>query len=456
MSAISLTQPDITLFLDMDGVIKDVSLSKSISDEAMQPWCGRPWTETVADVGGSKVRRMVEDACANGVSAFRQINQRLPSGLEIAMEFTTVRLGGGQGLVAIGRSLQAVADLQSKLIAAQQSMEQDYWKLREVETRYRMLFDASHEAVLLLRVDTLRIAEANPAAIRAFGLGRDQEFLPELAAEERAAFQGILTRVREQGRAPGALVHIGENRKAWTVRASLMGGESGQVFLLQIVPVGTQQPGTNRTDPISLLDLVDRLPDGFVVVDDDGNVRRANRAFLDLVQVGAEGGVLGEPLGRWLSRPGADMAVLLANLQRHGVVRRFLTSLQGELGAEVIIEVSAATAADAQDRSIGLLVRDVSRREAPAPEGADDLAGQLAKVMEQIGRTTLPKLVRETVGVVERHCIDVALDLTDGNRTAAAEMLGLSRQSLYEKLNRYNVNDNDREKLANGNVERTH
>ena len=450
MSAISLTQPDITLFLDMDGVIKDVSLSKSISEEAMEPWRGRPWTDTVADHGSGKVRRMVEDACANGVSAYRQINQMLPSGLEVAMEYTTVRLGGGQGLVAIGRSLQAVAELQSKLIAAQQSMEQDYWKLREVETRYRMLFDASHEAVLLLRVDSLRIAEANPAAIRSFGLGRDQEFLPELAPEERDAFQAMLARVREQGRAPGTLVHIGEDRKPWTVRASLMTGEATQVFLLQIVPVGTPQPGSNRADPISLVDLVDRLPDGFVVVDDAGVVSRANRAFLELVQISAEGGVVGEPLSRWLSRPGADMAVLLANLQRHGVVRRFVTGLQGELGTEVTVEVSATATSDADDRSIGLLIRDVSRREMP-PGGDGGLSGELAAVMEQIGRTTLPKLVRETVGVVERHCIDVALDLTDGNRTAAAEMLGLSRQSLYEKLNRYNVDDNAREKL-----ERTH
>ena len=87
------------------------------------------------------------------------------------MEYTTVRLGGKAGLIAIGRNLQAVAELQSRLIAAQQAMEQEYWKLREVETRYRLLFDASNEAVLLLKADTLRIMEANPAAIRAAGPG---------------------------------------------------------------------------------------------------------------------------------------------------------------------------------------------------------------------------------------------------------------------------------------------
>ena len=35
--------------------------------------------------------------------------------------------------------------------------------------------------------------------------------------------------------------------------------------------------------------------------------------------------------------------------------------------------------------------------------------------------------------------IESALELTNGNRTAAAELLGLSRQSLYAKLNRYGL-----------------
>ena len=64
-------------------------------------------------------------------------------------------LGGRAGMLAIGKNLQAVAELQSRLIAAQQTMERDHWKLREIETRYRLLFDASNEAVLLLKASNL-------------------------------------------------------------------------------------------------------------------------------------------------------------------------------------------------------------------------------------------------------------------------------------------------------------
>ena len=46
-----------------------------------------------------------------------------------------------------------------------------------------------------------------------------------------------------------------------------------------------------------------------------------------------------------------------------------------------------------------------------------------------------------TTDVIERLCIEAALELTRDNRASAAEMLGLSRQSLYVKLRRHGLGD---------------
>lgn len=438
LSGVNIAQPDVTLVLDMNGVIKDVTLSNDVSNEVVDEWRGRPWIDTVADIGGGKVTRIVEDARESGVSAFRQVNQRFPSGLEIPMEYTTVRLGGKAGLIAIGRSLKAVAELQSRLISAQQAMEQDYWKLRDVETRYRTLFDASNEAVLLLSADSLRVIEANPAAIRALGLARGHDILPELSAEDRELFQAMLTRVRQNGRAPGTLLHLGPSRETWIARASLMTGEPGPMFMVQLAPAGGQPVQRHHAELTSLDEFVDRLPDAFVVIDREGVIRRANRPFLDLVQVGAEGAILGGRLARWLSRPGADLGVLLANLNCHGSVRLFATGIQGELGGDTEVEISAAGTPAGRPAYIALLIRDVGRRLAPNG-GTESLQAALAAVIEQTGKTSLRTLVRDTIGLVERHYIDAALQITEGNRTAAAEVLGLSRQALYKKLAQYEM-----------------
>ncbi len=63
------------------------------------------------------------------------------------------------------------------------------------------------------------------------------------------------------------------------------------------------------------------------------------------------------------------------------------------------------------------------------------------QLTELIGRVSLKDLVRESTEVIERLAIEAALELTNDNRASAAEMLGLSRQSLYVKLRRYGIGD---------------
>jgi len=51
----------------------------------------------------------------------------------------------------------------------------------------------------------------------------------------------------------------------------------------------------------------------------------------------------------------------------------------------------------------------------------------------------LKELVRESTELIEQLCIEAALRMTGNNRASAAEVLGLSRQSLYVKLRRYDM-----------------
>jgi transcriptional regulator PpsR len=396
---------------------------------------------------GDKVKRIVDDARASGISAFRQINQRFPSGLEIPMEFTTVLLGGRAGMLAIGKNLQAVAELQSRLIAAQQTMERDYWKLRDIETRYRLVFDASDEAVVILSPANLRVVEANRSAVEALNSSRrrnedlaGREFLHDVASEDREAVREMLNRVRERGKALSILVHLGPDAKSWMLRGSLIASDPGHVFLLQFTAAANAPVEREQAAGSTIERLVDRLPDGFVALDETGIIQHANQAFLDLVQIGAKGSAIGESLGRWLWQPGADLNALLANIHRHGTVRLFTTTIRGELGTDTEIEISAAQNDSDEQKHVGVLLRNVARR-LPAHGEGDMLRSALGSVSEQIGKSSLRKLVKNTVSIVEQHYVKQALELAGGNRTATAELLGLSRQSLYAKLNLYGLED---------------
>ncbi len=437
MTNIGITQPDVSINMDADGVIRVAEVNGEISREDVDAWLGRRWAETVVFNDAERVEANIALANEHGLSAFQQFSQRFPSGIEVPIEYTTVRLN--DGLLAIGKNLEIVTELQSRLISAQKVMERDYWKLRDIETRYRLLFDASLDAVIMINASDLHIVEANPSAIRSLGIasaGRD--FLQEVSVPDRDDFSAMLGRVRETGKAPAIQVRIGRNRVPWLVRASMMTSEHGHVFLLQLTATGGGRQSLSGSSDQVVNDIVERLPDAFAVVDVSGTVLRANKAFLELVQVANEVVVRGSDLGQWLERPGADVSVLLAQVQEHDYVRSFHTTLRNQLDATFDVEVTACGGADDSPPVFGVLIRD-SRANGANRGAVSERSSYLSSIMDGLGKLSFKEIVSETVEAVEQECIRTALKQTRGNRTAAANLLKLSRQSLHAKLNKYDL-----------------
>jgi len=65
--------------------------------------------------------------------------------------------------------------------------------------------------------------------------------------------------------------------------------------------------------------------------------------------------------------------------------------------------------------------------------------------MDLVGTASLKDLVSATSDVVEKMCIETAVQITNNNRVAAAQMLGLSRQSLYVKLRKHGLVNSDKD-----------
>jgi transcriptional regulator PpsR len=434
-------RPDITLTLDRKGVITDVAPSASFKTEALDnetldSWRGRSWSETIPSDGVARVAQAMKASIESGESYCFQVRQLFPGGRELPIEYTTVSLGDKSGVVAIGRSLEGLSELQSRLVATQKAREQDFWKLRDIESRYRALLDASNEAVALVRATTLRVIEANVMAARALGLVPGAEFLPGLAARDRKQLDVALEMVRSQGRAPSIVVHLND-RSRWTLTASFVTRESDAIFLLRMsILDGEAEPQSEVCD---LEQILFRFPDGFVIIDREGVILKANPAFLDLAQLGVESVAVGQSLGRWLSFPGEDLAAIQGHVQSRDRVRMLRCRLEGELGTVSEVEISAVGDRSRGFRHIGLLMRDVGSRDFGLEQrGAafemGDLAGGLAPPHD-----SLEAVVRASVETIERRYIEEALARYSGNRTLASKYLGLSRQTLHVKLNKYKL-----------------
>jgi transcriptional regulator PpsR len=151
--------------------------------------------------------------------------------------------------------------------------------------------------------------------------------------------------------------------------------------------------------------------------------------------------VLFRSLERWLGRPGVDLAVLVSNLRQRGAVKLFATTLRGEFGISTEVEISAVMLAQGEPAVLGFTIRDVGRRLAGEGKAPDNLPRSVNQLTELVGRVPMKEIVGETTDLIEKRCIEAALELTRDNRASAAEILGLSRQSLYVKLRRYGLGD---------------
>lgn len=177
-----------------------------------------------------------------------------------------------------------------------------------------------------------------------------------------------------------------------------------------------------------------------VITGHDGRIAMVNPAFTEMAQLGSAEQARGESLDRWLGRAGVDFAVAFANLRQTGSIKLFSTSLRGEHGATTDVEVSAASLIhDDRKQGFGFVIRNVEKRLSASPSSARELPRSVAQLTERIGRVPLRDLVREATDVIEKLSIEAALELTRDNRASAAEMLGLSRQSLYVKLRRFGL-----------------
>ncbi len=434
---------DVALVIDANGVIRDVAFGEGESLFGGQQWVGQNWSETVTGETRFKIDVLLKEATSGGVSKRRQVNHVNPDGPDVPVAYTAIRVGKDGDMVAVGRDMRHVSALQQRLVEAQQAMERDYWKLRHVETRYRLLFQVATDGILVIDATTLKVLDANSAAGQIFGESADRlvgrTFPFHIAQNGTRAVSDLLAAARAAGRAGDITVDLDSADRAFHMSASCFRQEAATLLLVRVSPVDGAPSGASSESHTRVGDLIERSPDGFVITDLEGHVLTANRAFLDIAELANEEQVRGALLSNWIGRPGADFPVFHTMLRKHGAVRLVATSCRGAHGSQTEVEVSGVWVPEGEEPCIGFTIRDIGRRLANGPQGARDLTRAVEELTSLVGRVTLRDLVRDTIDLVERHFIEAALELTNDNRTSAAEVLGVSRQSLYVKLRRHRL-----------------
>jgi transcriptional regulator PpsR len=440
---------DVAVILDPEGIVRDRAFqSEAFALEFAENdhWTGRPWRDTVTVESRNKIDKMLRDVHDGLSQTGRQVNYPAVRGDDIPILFSVLPVGQTKQAIAFGRDLRAFATLQQRVVEVQQSFERDYSRIRHIETRYRILFQMAPEPVFIAELASQKIVEANPAARQLPGpkgkiIGLTLSSLVEKSS--LAALETLLSGVKGTGRADDIPLRLAGGGAQMLATAFLFRQGNAKLLLLRLShPAQTSDQGPVLTDSREkMLKLIERVPDGFVVTSHDGIIIAANEAFLELAQLRGEAEAQGKGLDRWLGRPGVDLPVLLNNLREFGTVRLFATILRDEFDAEHEVEVSAGSVLNAGEPCYGFAIRGISRRVVLATSAPRAFPKSLEQIIELIGRVSLKDLVREATDVIERLSIEAALSMTGDNRASAAEILGVSRQSLYVKMRRHGLID---------------
>jgi len=436
---------DVTLKLDTDGVVVESQVNRADAADLRQiNWQGKALQSLVIASHQVKVAQMIDwcvkhpDATSTATLAHFVSSTDTPAAVRYIFFYSSA----DQRIIAAGQDKRELSDAKQQLVNAQLSMERDYWSMRQTETRYRRLLDMSNDGFLVVDDSSQRVLECNQAASALLQLAEQSlvglPFPQQGEGNYRAELDKLISTARTKGTASN-IVNSPTSKGELVVDIDYLTQTAGAVLLVRISPV-SESTGLGHDR-----DHFERVPDAVLQLDKSGRITATNRVFLDWIQEPSDRHVVGRNADDWLGRTGVDLQVLMSNLTQRGAVTRYASTLRMQPNALTDIEISASSHKKNDETVYLLFLRDTSRRISREDITSASLPASIEQITRRVGQTQLKELVRESTDVIEALCIESALKLTSNNRASAAELLGLSRQSLYTKLRRFGIGDSDDE-----------
>jgi len=439
---------DISLTLNRDGVIQSIAFGNpDLRSPNLEGWVGKNWLDVVTSESRPKIQALLQDANETSLSRFRQINVPSPGSADLPLLCATLKIGSTGQIIALARDLREISLLQQRLVDAQQAIERDYTRLRQLETRYRVLFEMASEAVIVLDANTFKIIEAHPRAADLLGDSvkklHGRLLMDYLTKGDRIQVQSLLSKVAYTSTVADLNTSIQSGQEVY-LSAAPFRNENQSLILVTLKRAGEFIDRQDSSAQSLVIQALENAPDGFIVTNSAGKILTANQAFLRLIMSDKLEQILNESLDRWLERSSVDLRVMLSNLQEKGAIKLFATSIRDTFGTLHPVEISAVSV-PYPHACLGFTIREVGSRIRSKIQPEESITRSSEELTQLVGRLPLKEIINETTDLIEQLCIKAALDLTRGNRVSASEMLGLSRQSLYIKLRKYNLSDQSKD-----------
>jgi transcriptional regulator PpsR len=436
---------DIALIVSETGLIKSVSSSPDLVGKPnFQDWVGLPINDVFTVESVPKFdARLKEFLSGRAEVQPIEVNHKASEGFAaFPVRYSFHATGASDSILMLGRDLTPVTEMQQQLVAAQIALENDYEAQRDHDLRFRVLMESTDVATMLVSAETGQVTACNGAAEALLGKPREQlidaPFERDVKSGGDADIVSQLVSASSEQIVTPINAHLTRDDRTLMITPTLFRSTSGQILLCKLKTAGAQDSSADQLQS-HLVSLFQKGTDSIVFVNAAGYILSSNDAFLKVADITHAQSIQGRPMVDFLSRGSVDLNVMLENARRTGSMRLYATKVITEHGAERSVEISTTQLIAGTAAIFAMIIRDSRRVDTVRTPIQQVTEPDMGSVVELIGGHSLKDIVAKTTDVVERMCIETAVEMTSNNRVAAAEMLGLSRQSLYVKLRKYDL-----------------
>lgn len=244
--------------------------------------------------------------------------------------------------------------------------------LRESEDRYRQLFEAESDAIVLVENETGRICEANAAAAALYGYSRE-ELLTKLNTDLSAdveetrrvtretpvvADQVIAIPLRRHRKRDGTVFPVEITGRFFTWR-----GQTMHIAAIRDITERKRAETALRESEEKYKSLIETTNTGYVTVDAEGRVMDANQEYVRLTGHERLDQILGRRVTEWTAPYDLERnAAAVRECLEQGFVRNFEVDYRSPNGAITPLEINATVLHAGGTVSIQTLCRDITKR----------------------------------------------------------------------------------------------
>jgi len=439
-----LRASDISLLIDTAGLILEViynTENKNLGD--IEHWRTRNIRDFITKESGIKLEE-IQNLSSNASNKVEkdsiQLNHTKNDGTDFPIQYSVHPTGVNNQILLFGRDLTQIAQAQQELMKTQLKFEREYDRYRSFDTKYRVILEQCGSAFIIVD-ETGKIVDFNKKATTIIERTDLQHITLEELINQRTSTEILneLETLNKNAPSNALKTFLKKSNKEVQLKGTFFRSNEGVHTLIRLNnSAGHQAP--HAREKLYLSDLYQKTTDAFVFIDEAGKIVDTNDSFLTLSENANVDEVVGKSFSAFLRNTATDLKILTDNSKKLGKIRNYATEFITAFGSKIPVTISSTWVSNEHDDFYGFILRDSSNIEFEKQNDNEQYSWEATTKL--VGSAPLKELVAQTGDIAERICLETALNLTSNNKVAAADLLSLSRQSLYVKLRKHNLLDN--------------